>query len=381
MRLSRYLLFGMACLSLSSCFKEEPLNAECDIEAAWVHVDTPEDVFFNITDTLVDVMSAENTIVFTKKPDADVTAMSPRFRLTPGARITPENGSTHDFSNEQAVTYTVTSEDGSWTRTYRVMFAPPKVMLKYDFENYRLDGQYGKYYVWNEVDNNGNVINDIWATGNPGYFKAKSMTAKPDEYPTIPMDNGYDGKGVMLVTRSTGPFGMLGGRKMPIAAGNLFLGRFVDEFALTQTLKATEFGIRFNKEPRTFMGYYKYRPGDVVTNNENKPLEGVRDSAAIYSVLYLNHDADGNSVVLHGDDVMTNPNIVAVARLWNVRYTDEWTPFEVNFVYRKEMDKTLMENFGYNIAVVFSSSHNGDVFQGAVGSTLCVDKVSIVCIE
>ncbi len=381
MRLSKYLLFGMACLSLSSCFKEEPLNAECDIEAAWVHVDNPGDIFFNITDTLVDVMSAENTIVFTKRPGADVTAMSPRFRLTPGARITPENGSTHDFSDERVVTYTVTSEDGAWTRTYSVMFAPPKVTLNYDFENYRLDGQYGKYYVWNEVDNNGNVINDIWATGNPGYFKAKSMTAKPDEYPTIPMDNGYDGKGVMLVTRSTGPFGMLGGRKMPIAAGNLFLGRFVDEFALTQTLKATEFGIRFNKEPRTFMGYYKYRPGDVVTNNENKPLEGVRDSAAIYSVLYLNHDADGNSVVLHGDDVMTNPNIVAVARLWNVRYTDEWTPFEVNFVYRKEMDKTLMENFGYNIAVVFSSSHNGDVFQGAVGSTLCVDKVSIVCIE
>ena len=110
-------------------------------------------------------------------------------------------------------------------------------------------------------------------------------------------------------------------------------------------------------------------------------MVGVRDSAAIYSVLYLNHDADGNSVVLHGDDVMTNPNIVAVARLWNVRYTDEWTPFEVDFVYRKKMDYGLMENFGYNIAVVFSSSHNGDIFQGAVGSTLCVDKISIVCIE
>ena len=102
MRLSRFLLFSIAFFSLSSCFKEEPLNAECDIEAAWVHVDKPEDVFFNNTDTLVDVMSAENTIVFTKKPDADVTAMAPWFRLTPGARITPENGSEHDFSNEQA---------------------------------------------------------------------------------------------------------------------------------------------------------------------------------------------------------------------------------------------------------------------------------------
>lgn len=381
MRLSRFLLFSIAFFSLSSCFKEEPLNAECDIEAAWVHVDKPEDIFFNNTDTLVDVMSAENTIVFTKKPDADVTAMAPWFRLTPGARITPENGSEHDFSNEQAVTYTVTSEDGSWTRTYRVMFAPPKVMLKYDFENCQLAGEDRPYFVWNEIDNDGTVVSDLWATGNPGYFKAKSMTAGPYDYPTVPMENGYDGKGVMLVTRSTGIFGTLGGRKMPIAAGNLYLGRFIDEYAITQTLKSTEFGVRFNKAPRTVMGYYKYRPGDVVTNNENKPMEGVRDSAAIYSVLYLNHDAAGNPVVLHGDDVMTNPNIVAVARMKDIKYTDEWTPFEVDFVYRKEMDKTLMENFGYNITVVFSSSHNGDIFQGAVGSTLCIDKVSIICIE
>ena len=254
-------------------------------------------------------------------------------------------------------------------------------MLKYDFENCQLAGEDRPYFVWNEIDNDGTVVSDLWATGNPGYFKAKSMTAGPYDYPTVPMENGYDGKGVMLVTRSTGIFGTLGGRKMPIAAGNLYLGRFIDEYAITQTLKSTEFGVRFNKAPRTVMGYYKYRPGDKVTNNENKIMEGVRDSAAIYSVLYLNHDAAGNPVVLHGDDVMTNPNIVAVARMKDIKYTDEWTPFEVDFVYRKEMDKTLMENFGYNITVVFSSSHNGDIFQGAVGSTLCIDKVSIICIE
>ena len=31
----------------TSCFKEEPLNAECDIEQAWVHVNDLEASFYN----------------------------------------------------------------------------------------------------------------------------------------------------------------------------------------------------------------------------------------------------------------------------------------------------------------------------------------------
>ena len=27
--------------TLTSCFKDEPLNAECDIEQAYIHVDNP----------------------------------------------------------------------------------------------------------------------------------------------------------------------------------------------------------------------------------------------------------------------------------------------------------------------------------------------------
>lgn len=382
MRLSRLILTISLCSLLSSCFKDEPLNAECDIEAAWVHSDTPDDMFFNRTDTLITVRSNTNDIVFTIRPQADLSGMAPMFRITEGATIVPENGSVHDFSNGRQVQYTVTSQDGAWSRTYNVSFIPPKITLKYDFENYSLyvEPTYGvtKYYTWKEIDNDGSML-DIWATGNPGYAIPRG-NARPEEYPTVPQADGYDGAAVKLETRSTGTWGKM--NKKPIAAGNLFLGSFDPNLAVVgDGMKSTNFGIRFNKEPYKMRGYYKYTPGTTFTNKEGATEAGRQDSAAIYSVLYRNHDADGNEVMLHGDDVMTNPNIVAIARLWDVKYTDEWTAFDVNFAYSEAIDRELLENFGYNIAVVFSSSKEGAHFEGAVGSTLFIDKVSIECIE
>ena len=56
----KFLALAMMCLSttLTSCFKDEPLNAECDIEQAYIHVDNPEAMFFSKNDTLVNVLSS-----------------------------------------------------------------------------------------------------------------------------------------------------------------------------------------------------------------------------------------------------------------------------------------------------------------------------------
>lgn len=381
MKLSRVFVITVLSTLLTSCFKDEPLNAECDIEAAWVNVDNPEKVFFNISDTLVNVPSESNNIVFTIRAQADLTSMAPYFKLTEGATIEPANGSAHDFSGQKQVEYTVTSQDKAWSRTYLVSFAPPKITLKYDFENYKLytEPNYGiiNYYTWQEIANDGSTL-DIWATGNPG-FSIPNGKAQPEEYPTVPLLQGFDGAGVKLETRSTGKWGETYQKR--IAAGNLFLGVFDTDKVILTPLKSTRFGIRFNKEPRTLKGYYKYAPGDTYKDKDGNVVEDRRDSAAIYSVLYRNHDDEGNEVMLFGDDVMTNPNIVAIARLWNVEYTDQWTAFEIPYSYFKPIDYSLLEEYGYNIAIVFSSSKEGNDFEGAVGSTLCIDKVSIECIE
>ncbi len=68
--------------TLTSCFKDEPLNAECDIEQAYIHVDNPLEMFANYTDTIVKVLSNEQDITFNVKRHTDISNMAPLFRLT-----------------------------------------------------------------------------------------------------------------------------------------------------------------------------------------------------------------------------------------------------------------------------------------------------------
>lgn len=100
----------MSCITtLSSCFKEEPLNAECDIEQAYIHADNKillNLLFTNPSDTLVNVQSDTTKIEFTMTQFANLKKQAPMFRLTQGATIQPESGSVHDFS-KGPVTYVV----------------------------------------------------------------------------------------------------------------------------------------------------------------------------------------------------------------------------------------------------------------------------------
>jgi hypothetical protein len=44
--------------------------------------------------------------------------------------------------------------------------------------------------------------------------------------------------------------------KKPIAAGSLFLGKFIVDFVLSDALKATQFGMPNSKEPVRITGWY-----------------------------------------------------------------------------------------------------------------------------
>ena len=374
---------AVAIMSLSaliiSCFKEEPLNAECDIERAWVHVDDLNASFYNANDTLINVISNEDKIVFTMRDDADVTAFAPQFEITEGATITPASGTAHDFS-QGPVTYTVTSQDGKWSRTYLVscnrMARYTTSEIDFDFEHYELDKDYHKFYVWHNTLPDG-TLGDDWATGNYGFYIANSNSA-PNDYPTFVLENGYDGHGVQFVTRDTGPMGRRLGK--PIAAGNLYLGKFNIISALLQPLKATEFGIPFTQKPVKLSGYYQYSPSAPFTDKDFNVHDDRVDAGDIYSVLYINHDENGNPLVLYGDDVLSSEQIVAVAQVKNVNETNgQWVKFDIVFEYKKEIDPELLANRGYNLTIVFSSSINGASFEGAVGSTLKVDCVKLTC--
>ena len=368
--------------ALTSCFKDEPLNAECDIEQAYIHVDNPTDLFFQASDTLVNVLSTDNTVNFKVRLGSDCSSLAPYFKLTAGATISPANGSTQDFSNGPII-YTVTSEDKQWTRSYKVNVTEDARTIgdtvSYHFDNYRFNeasdfSPAEQYYEWYDINSNGQEVKN-WASGNQG-FSISMPSATPYEYPTSPTE-GYDGQGVKLVTRSTGELGEMVGKR--IAAGNLFIGSFDGMSALLDAMKATQFGKPFDRKPIKFEGYYKYTPGKNFQDENGKIVEGKVDKGSIYAVIYKNHDEKGNPVVLYGDNVKTSSQLVGIAEVKEIKNTDSWTAFETTFEYSEEIDSELLENRGYSMAIVFSSSDEGATFKGAVGSTLCIDEVKLIC--
>ncbi len=393
MKQSRFIVaaLSMSCITtLSSCFKEEPLNAECDIEQAYIHADNKIllNLFTNPSDTLVNVQSDQTNIEFTMRPFAALTKQAPIFRLTPGATISPESGSLQDFS-KGPVTYTVTSEDKQWSRTYQVSIKKGQTTMPNEIEFEFEDAYLSKgYYNWQE-NWNGNKL-DIWATGNSG-FKMSNSSSKPEEYPTLMIEDGHRGKGVQLTTRRTS--GLADAVKKPIAAGNLFIGQFdATDALLNDAMKATKFGhpFSFSAKPAKLEGWYKYQAGEKFTDKNMKELNR-HDYGTIYAVLYENIDEKGNAVLLYGDNVQTSKQIVALAlvgethddnRKVAIGNTPEWHHFSVDFDYQsygKTIDPVKLKNGGYSLAIVCSSSSDGANFLGAVRSTLWIDSFKLIC--
>lgn len=381
-------LTAASTLSLTSCFKDEPLNAECDIEQAYIHPGPLLKLWFaNAADTLVNVQSDQDKIEFTMRPFAILSRQAPMFQLTPGATIQPESGSVHDFT-KGPVTYVVTSEDKQWTRTYQVSIKKGQTAMSNEFE-FEFENAYLNkgYYNWKE-NWNGEEL-DIWATGNPG-FKISNSSAKPEEYPSVMIEDGYQGKGVKLTTQRTSKLADM--VKKPIAAGNLFIGQFDATDALRDAMKATKFGrpFSFSSKPLKLEGWYKYQAGEKFTDKEMKELNR-KDYGTIYAVLYENIDEKGNQVVLYGDNVQSSKQIVALALVGEthddngkvaIGNTPEWHHFSVDFDYQsygKTIDPLKLKNGGYSLTIVCSSSSDGANFLGAVGSTLWVDSFKLIC--
>ena len=98
----------MAGLLLSSCIKEEALNAEADIT----------DVTVDGTKLVRKPVITNNEVLFYVNGWENLTNLAPKFNVTEGAKIVPESGTVLDFTQPQ--TYTVTSQDGQWKKTYKV---------------------------------------------------------------------------------------------------------------------------------------------------------------------------------------------------------------------------------------------------------------------
>lgn len=319
-------------------------------------------------------------IILYVKKGTDISHLAPEFTLTPGATIMPASGTVLDFNTAQ--NYIVTSEDGEWQRKYRIeVTSTGFTSTQYDFENARLGGN-GKYHIFYETDQMG-AETMTWASANPGYALTDYTITQPEEFPTYQSTEGRNGsKCVKLVTRKTGSLGS--SVNMPIASGNLFIGSFKLASALTNALKATQFGIQFDQIPTFLHGYYKFKAGDTFyeldTSAEDKlkPVPGRKDIFNIYAVFY---ESTADRPVLDGTNILSEDNeqIISVAQITDAKETDEWTEFNLPFNLRegKSIDATKLKDGKYHLTIVFASSIRGDYFEGAPGSTLYVDEVTL----
>lgn len=371
----------IACLFLgfatTSCIQDEALNSEADIESCTV----PGDVLNR------EPIIENNKITLYVKKKTDISALAVEFTLTPGATINPESGTVRNFSTPQS--YTVTSEDRKWTKTYTIEVSQTGFTnTVYHFENVaKKDGT--KYLYFYETDDNGKETM-TWASGNPGYALTGAL-GEENTYPTYQSDNGYTGKCLALTTRRTGFLG--NSVNMPLASGNLFIGTFDVMNALQNALTSTRFGMQFEYIPTYLKGYYKYKSGetfyelDKTAADKLKPVPGKKDIFNIYAVFYESTD---EMETLDGTNVLSedNPNIIAVARIKDATETgidpkDQWKEFNLPFTYRtgKTVDPDKLKAGKYNLTIVFASSTRGDYFEGAPNSTLLVDEVELAYIN
>ena len=131
--------------------------------------------------------------------------------------------------------------------------------------------------------------------------------------------------------------------------------------------------------PNTFP---TYQGDDGNSDGVLVPVEGKRDMFNLYAVLY---ETSAGHEWLDGSNVLSqdNPMIICTAEIPDRQECSQWRPFSVPFKYRagKSIDPVKLHEGKYNIAIVMSSSQDGDYFCGAIGSTLQVDELSITCEE
>ena len=344
-------------LAATSCIKKESPNTVADI----ISIKVPQEIL------KVDPVIQNKSVMVMVKGGTNLKSIAPDFELTPGATINPPGKTARDFTNPQK--YVVTSEDGKWQKAYTISFIDADLETRFNFEDTLKRNT--KYYIFVEKESNQIIME--WGSGNSGYA-ITGVPKSPEDYPTLQSSDGRTGKCLKLITRSTGSFGA--GVGMPLAAGNLFIGTFDVLNALSNPLKATKFGIPFKYNPTYLSGYYKYKAGSIYTEG-GKVVTGKKDIFNIYAMFF---ETDETVQQLDGTNQLSHKNIISSAEIDNAVETTQWKRFEIPFILRdgKSVDPVKLAAGKYSIAIVFTSSLHGDVFNGSEGSTLMIDDVEVL---
>lgn len=304
------------------------------------------------------VINDDNTITFgvsESTTDEQLKSLQATVEVSAGATYKADGT---DFSKD--VTYTVVAEDGT-VATYVVKAPARMASLKFSFDE------------WETKDNvEYPMPRDLLASSLEGASILASLTGGLPLYKST--DDKVAGAAARLVTMDTSE---IASSLIPaITSGSLFTGKFDMLAAITDKLSSTKFGIAYDKKPLRFKGYYKYTPGETFidgTDPKNIVTVDKTDECAIQAVLY---EAETDDFTLTGHDINNSDKRVAVAALSDGTAKEAWTSFDIPFTWLE--GKTYDPAKKYKLAIVCSSSKEGDLFKGAGGSTLLIDEFEVV---
>lgn len=304
------------------------------------------------------VINDDNTITFgvsESTTDEQLKSLQATVEVSAGATYKADGT---DFSKD--VTYTVVAEDGT-VATYVVKAPARMASLKFSFDE------------WETKDNvEYPMPRDLLASSLEGASILASLTGGLPLYKST--DDKVAGAAARLVTMDTSE---IASSLIPaITSGSLFTGKFDILAAITDKLSSTKFGIAYDKKPLRFKGYYKYTPGEKFidgTDVENIVTKDQTDECAVQAVLY---EAETDDFTLTGHDINKSDKRVAVAALSDGTAKADWTSFDIPFTWLE--GKTYDPAKKYKLAIVCSSSKEGDLFKGAGGSTLLIDEFEVV---
>ncbi|MEE4198226.1 MAG: PCMD domain-containing protein [Bacteroidales bacterium] len=334
---------------LMSCNEEESGSADIiDLSVTRLSNDA-----LSVTDIKIDSYFNKLFIFF----DNDLTqhpfplTITSNIKLSSGAKMSTFADGELEFSSpDEAKQIVVEAEDGTQEKWY--LYLIHQQIQNADFEHWFTNvGMNGKAYE--EIGYS--LVESFWATANMG-------TSMYSTYGTQPVYEGEETL-VQVKTDSTS--------QVPVTAGTLFTGRFDISGAIanpTDPKKATFFGIPFRHRPEAMQVWLKYQAGDQTIQ------ASLRDPNNIFGGFTVTEldDPDQCSVYAileHRDD----QEVVEIARaeFSSTTTADELTLTTIPFVYSANELPT-------HLTVVFTSSKEGDLWKGAVGSTLIVDKLKMI---
>jgi hypothetical protein len=274
------------------------------------------------------------------------------INLTEGASSIPVSGSSLQFDSiDDFQTITVTGSDGTST-VYNVFLRDNQLPNADLTDWYLTPGSDNRPYLECGLS----ASSTIWATANFGTSAYRIYGTLPD---TI---NGNNVRAKI----TTG-----GNSFMPILAGTLFTGTFDINGAIehpTDPTQATDFGIPYTLRPVAIKFNYSYVPGTHLI------LSTLKNPSNIWGGF--------NVDTLDGEDMFA---AYAYLEIRNGDTKTEIARAELELGVEQANMTSLTLPFEYtsnehptHISVVFSSSKEGAIFKGAVGSTLIVDDIELI---